>query len=146
MAIILDCLHSVGILFSIKHLFSFVSSHLWALGPRFFSCCWPHPSTEKWWRGPTTVSTHTGRWYPPASGSTGGPTSTGAIHKSVTFRCVFMLVQLNKCVVVSGTDLQRGHSGDRLLLYALFNHPRLLIQVARVQKAQFSYRLDGLVP
>ena len=33
-----------------------------------------------------------------------------------------------------------------LLLYALFNHPRLLIQVARVQKAQFSYRLDGLVP
>ena len=33
-----------------------------------------------------------------------------------------------------------------LLLYALFNHPRLLIQVARVQKAQFSYRLDGRVP
>ena len=32
-----------------------------------------------------------------------------------------------------------------LLLYALFNHPRLLIQVARVQKAQFSYRLDGLI-
>ena len=32
-----------------------------------------------------------------------------------------------------------------LLLYALFNHPRLLTQVARVQKAQFSYRLDGLV-
>ena len=26
------------------------------------------------------------------------------------------------------------------------NHPHLLIQVARVQKAQFSYRLDGLVP
>ena len=24
-----------------------------------------------------------------------------------------MLVQLNKCVVVSGSDLQRGHSGDR---------------------------------
>ena len=35
---------------------------------------------------------------------------------------------------------------SELLLYALFNHPRLLIQVARVQKAQFSYRLDGLVP
>ena len=33
-----------------------------------------------------------------------------------------------------------------LLLYSVFNHPRLLIQVARVQKAQFSYRLDGLVP
>ena len=33
-----------------------------------------------------------------------------------------------------------------MLLYALFNHPRLLIQVARVQKAQFSYRLDELVP
>ena len=35
---------------------------------------------------------------------------------------------------------------NMLLLYALFNHPRLLIQVAWVQKAQFSYRLDGLVP
>ena len=32
------------------------------------------------------------------------------------------------------------------LLYALFNHPRLLIQVALVQKAEFSYCLDGLVP
>ena len=38
MAIILDCLHSVGILFSMNHLFSIVSSNLWALGPRFFSC------------------------------------------------------------------------------------------------------------
>ena len=28
-------------------------------------CCRPHPSTEEWWRGPTNVSTHTGRWYPP---------------------------------------------------------------------------------
>ena len=26
-----------------------------------------------------------------------------------------MLVQLNKCVVVCGSDLQRGHSGDRRL-------------------------------
>ena len=40
---------------------------------------------------------------------------------------------------------QRKRSCE-LLLYALFNHLRLLIQVARVQKAQFSYRLDGLVP
>ena len=48
--------------------------------------------------------------------STGGPihstsrcpTSTGAVHKSVTFGCVFMLVQLNKCVVVCGSDLQSG--------------------------------------
>ena len=39
-----------------------------------------------------------------------------------------------------------NHPEMLLLLYALFNHPRLLIQVARVQKAQFSYRLDGLVP
>ena len=44
--------------------------------------------------------------------STGGPlhltsrcpTSTGAVHKSVTFRCVLLLVQLNKCVVC-GSDL-----------------------------------------
>ena len=31
-------LHSVGILFSMKHLFSIFSSHLWALGPILFSC------------------------------------------------------------------------------------------------------------
>ena len=54
-------------------------------------------------------------------------------------------------------DIKGGAEGDHgirgcasqvvlLLLYALFNHPRLLIQVARVQKSQFSYRLDGLVP
>ena len=30
-------------------------------------CCRPHLSTEKWWRGPTTVSMHTGRWYPPSN-------------------------------------------------------------------------------
>ena len=28
------------------------------------------------------------------------PTSTGAVHKSVTCSCVFILVQLNKCVVL----------------------------------------------
>ena len=38
MAIILDCFHGVGILFSMKHLFSIVSSHMWDLGPSFFSC------------------------------------------------------------------------------------------------------------
>ena len=27
-----------------------------------------------------------------------------------------MLVQLNKCVVVYGSDLQRGHSGDAICL------------------------------
>ena len=35
---LLVCLHSVGILFSMKYVFSIISSHLWALGPRFFSC------------------------------------------------------------------------------------------------------------
>ena len=43
------------------------------------------------------------------------PTSTGTVNKSVTFWCVFMLVQLNKCVVVCGSDLQRGHIGDGCL-------------------------------
>ena len=43
--------------------------------------------------------------------------------KSVTFSCVFMLVQLNKCVVVCGSDLQRGHSGDGCLSSSiLFNY------------------------
>ena len=36
MAIILDCSYSVGILFSMKQLFSVVSSHLWALRSSFF--------------------------------------------------------------------------------------------------------------
>ena len=38
----------------------------------------------------------------------------GPVHKSVTFSCVFMLVQLNKCVVC-GSDLQKGHSGEGCL-------------------------------
>ena len=33
-----------------------------------------------------------------------------------------------------------------LLVHTLFKHPHLLVQVARVQKAQFLYRLDWLVP
>ena len=30
-----------------------------------------------------------------------------------------MLVQLNKCVVVCGSDLQRGHSGGRYLFWSI---------------------------
>ena len=52
-------------------------------------------------------------------------TSTGAVHKSVTCSCVFMLVQLNKYVVVCGYDLQRGHSGDGCLTSSiLFEYER----------------------
>ena len=43
------------------------------------------------------------------------PTSTGVVQKSVTFSCVLMLVQLNKCVVVRGSDWEKGHSGDGCL-------------------------------
>ena len=39
------------------------------------------------------------------------PTSTGANHNSY----VFMLAQLNKCVAVCGSDLQRGHTGGGCL-------------------------------
>ena len=48
-------------------------------------------------------------------------TSTGAIHKSVTVSCVFMLVLLNKCkcIVVCGSDLQRRHSGDGCLFLSI---------------------------
>ena len=43
----------------------------------------------------------------------------------MTFTCVFMLVQLNKCVVVCGSDLQRGHSGDGCLSSSiLFKYER----------------------
>ena len=107
-------------------------------GSLLLCCCRPHPSTEEWGRGPTTVSTHTGRRYPPiypASGtaswlvaplhsSSRCPTSTGAVHKSVACSCVFMLVQLNKCVVC-GSNLQRAHSGDGCLsLSILFKYER----------------------
>ena len=47
----------------------------------------------------------------------------GAVHKSVTFSCMFMFVQFNKCVVVCASDLQRGHSGDGCLSSSiLFNY------------------------
>ena len=64
-----------------------------------------------------TSSQHMGPmadWFPFDSTSR-CPTSTGDVHKSMTCSCVFMLVQLNKCVVVYGSDLQRGHSGDGCL-------------------------------
>ena len=32
--------------------------------------------------------------------------------RNVTLICVFILVQLNKCVVACGSVLQRGHGGD----------------------------------
>ena len=37
MAIIFDCLHILGIVFSMKHVLSIVCNHWCALGPRFFS-------------------------------------------------------------------------------------------------------------
>ena len=52
------------------------------------------------------------------------PTSTGAVHKSGTCSCVFMLLQLNKCVVC-GSDLQTRHSGDGCLTSSiLFKYER----------------------
>ena len=45
-------------------------------------------------------------------------------NKSVTFSCVFRLVQLHKCVVC-GSDLQRGHSDDGCLYSSiLFKYER----------------------
>ena len=48
------------------------------------------------------------------------PTSTGTVHKSVTFSCGFMLVQLNKCVVICTSDLQMGHNGDGYFVFVDF--------------------------
>ena len=36
--------------------------------------------------------------------------------------------------------------GNTVMLYALFNHPHMLIQVVRVQKAQFPYRICWSIP
>ena len=67
------------------------------------------------------ISMHIGQWDRPSSRHTGMlvdhstskcPTSMGAIHKSMTFSCVSLLTQLNKCVVVCGSDLQRGGIGS----------------------------------
>ena len=64
---------------------------------------------------------------------TGGPlhstsrcsTSTEAVHKSMTSSCVSIFAQLNKCVVVCGSVLQRGHSGDGCLSSSiLFKYER----------------------
>ena len=88
---------------------------------------------------------------PPASGPAGRrvvplhstsrcPTSTGAVHKSVTFRCVFMLVQWNKCVVC-GSELQRGHSGDVslsssiLFMYECSMVHLFVLSCARIRRA-----------
>ena len=38
MAMIRDCLHTLGILFSVKHGFIIECNHLCALGPRCLSC------------------------------------------------------------------------------------------------------------
>ena len=65
---------------------------------------------SNWLRGPLVD------WWPP---------STGAVHKSVTCSCVSMFAQLNKCVVVYGSVLQRRHSGDGCLtLLILFKYER----------------------
>ena len=47
-----------------------------------------------------------------------------------------MLVQLNKCVVVSGSDLQRGHSGDRCCLrrFCLSMRHLFVLSWVRVQR------------
>ena len=72
-------------------------------------CCWAHPSADN----------GGGVQHPflrtPADGIPPSSRHPGAVHKYVTFSCVFMLVQLDKCVVVCGSDLQRGHSGDGCL-------------------------------
>ena len=92
-------------------------------------CCRPHHPPKMVERSNNRIQAHRPMVSPHLAGIracwlTGVPlhsasrclTSTGAVHKSVTFSCVFMLVQLNKCVVVCGSDLQRGHSADGVCL------------------------------
>ena len=43
----------------------------------------------------------------------------------ITCSCVFMLVQLNKCALLCGSDFQRGHSSDGCLTSSiLFKYER----------------------
>ena len=82
-------------------------------------------------------------------------TSSSAIYSSTLSNHIYLSVDIIlvylKVVMHQGSVLSPPLFGVVMdvvvvLLYALFNHPRLLIQVALVQKAQFSYRLYGLVP
>ena len=66
---------------------------------------------------------------------------------------MFMLVQLNKCVVVCGSDLQRGNSGDGCLTSSiLFKYERsrghLFVlswtRVRRVARGGVLFRSDVL--
>ena len=58
----------------------------------------------------------------------------------MTCSCACMLVQLNKCVVVCGSDLQRVHSGDGCLTSSIlfkYEYSRghlLVLSWARVQR------------
>ena len=71
-------------------------------------------STEKWWRVQQPFLRTPADGIPPPSNrysdplvdcgllhsTSRCPTSTGFVHKSVSCSCVFMFVQLNKCVVL----------------------------------------------
>ena len=80
-----------------------------------YCCCWPPPKNGVGVQQPFLRTLADGiphlagsraRWCPLLHSTSRWPTSTSAVNKSVTFMCVFMLVQLNKCVVVCGSDLQ----------------------------------------
>ena len=61
------------------------------------------------------------------------PISTGTVYKFVTFSCVFILVQLNKCVVMCGSDLERGHSGDGRLSSSILLNMRGVGDISGLQ-------------
>ena len=87
--------------------------------------------------GTTHIKQHSSKWIQPNSSP--AQTFTVAPNMSEAFVTINIHTLIRRLI-------QTKTPSTMLLLYALFNHPRLLIQVARVQKAQFSYRLDGLVP
>ena len=75
----------------------------------------------------------------------------------MTFSCVFKLVQLNRCVVVCGSDGQMGHNGDGcLFLLILFKYENsrghmLVLSWSRVQRVALGslvsecYTVSGMV-
>ena len=93
--------------------------------PEYTCCCRPHLKMVEGFNNCIPhLAGFRARWLTggPLQTTSRCPTSTGAVHNVVTFT-VFMLVQLKKCVVVCGSDLQRGNSSDGCLsLSILFKY------------------------
>ena len=97
-------------------------------------------SSRLWWNWQFCGKKRSENWSRPIPSIGLGRQTTTTTYSVAGpgFGCTSSDIWRSRCMVWSG----RLRSG-LWLLYVLFNHPRLLIQVGRVQKAQFSSLMDG---